>query len=207
MHTVKHTHMPQWYTHTSVNGITRAEESGCWIFPPFLCQPFISRSEGREGGGGARERGIQRVRDGKRERERRSLHSPAGYQPRTFCTGLFVGGNREYVSIPHEPDLPVGLSAHLLSVGFPVCFHISLCDWLSRCVSAHLPMSLYAMLKVFKAHTVEETSELMTQDSKYICLCSFICSCETCSPFQRETSLSSVSPEARTQVAKMAAEA
>lgn len=27
-----------------------AEESGCWMFPPFLCQPFISCSVGGVGG-------------------------------------------------------------------------------------------------------------------------------------------------------------
>ena len=69
------------------------------------------------------ERGLQRIRDGKRERarERWSLHSPAGNRPRTFCTGVFVGEIQNTFSIPPELDLAVCLSVHSLSVGFPVC--------------------------------------------------------------------------------------
>ncbi len=78
------------------------------------------------------ERGIQRVRDGKRERERarerETVSSFTGWLSAKNILYWFVcGGNREYVSIPHEPDLPVGLSPHFMSVGFPVCLvsHLS----------------------------------------------------------------------------------
>lgn len=62
MHTQsdRHTHRSDTFTH-GVADVTRAKESGCCIFPPFLCQPFISRLMG--GGGSRGEGGLQRVRE------------------------------------------------------------------------------------------------------------------------------------------------
>lgn len=117
-HFLIHTH-----THASVKGITRAEESGCWIFPPLLCQPFISRSEGG-GECGAREG----YRESETKRERETVSSFTRWRSAKNILYRFVcGGNREYVSIPHEPDLPVCLSVHLLSV---VSAFTSLGGWL-----------------------------------------------------------------------------
>ena len=67
-----------------------------------------------------RESGTEREREG--EREGGTVSSFSSWQSAKNILYWFVcGGNREYVSIPHEPDLPVCLSVHLLSVGFPVC--------------------------------------------------------------------------------------
>ena len=160
------THSPQWHTHTSVNGITRAEESGCWIFPPFLCQPFISRSEGGGEWGGERYRENQRRKARERARERWSLHSPAGDRPRTFCTGVFVGEIQNTFSIPPELDLPVCLSVHSLSVGFPVCLpsHLSVTGWADVCQL--ICLSLYEVFKLSRVHAVEEASEVKAEERK-----------------------------------------
>lgn len=108
MCTVKHTHT---HIRACVKGITRPVESGCWIFPPFLCQPFISRSKG---GWQCGAKEVHRESESGREMLVSSFsHWPSA---KNILYWFVCGGNREYVSNVHEPDLPVCLSVHLPSV-------------------------------------------------------------------------------------------
>lgn len=149
-----------YFLHSSVNhsSLARREEG----------------SEGRE-----RYRENQRRKARERARERWSLHSPAGDRPRTFCTGVFVGEIQNTFSIPPELDLPVCLSVHSLSVGFPVCLpsHLSVTGWADVCQL--ICLSLYEVFKLSRVHAVEEASEVKAEERKSVRMCSLICSRET----------------------------
>lgn len=80
-----HTHLPQWHTSGRVKGV-RNLAAGYFLHSSVnhsSLAPGEERSVGRE---------MNAQSDAKRARGRCwSLHSPTGHQPRTFCTGLFVG--------------------------------------------------------------------------------------------------------------------
>lgn len=65
------------------------------------------------------ERGAQRARFRKRERESPGLHSATGDMPRTFCTGLF--GENMFLFVMKLTFLSASLPSYCLQESPPDC--------------------------------------------------------------------------------------
>lgn len=97
-----------------------------------------------------------------KEREREMVSSFTRWHLSKNILYRFVcEGNREYVSIPYEPDLDLPLRPYAVFRIPCLSVFTSVCDWLSLCVSTRLPMGLHAMWSL-KAHTVKDASQVMT---------------------------------------------